>query len=73
MPELRNWVEWEKERDLQGLSTDEWLQLWRERRERVLDDFGAQLMLPSLLASMALDDLRSFAPNISGTRTRINW
>ena len=60
VPELRNWVEREKERDLQGLSTDEWLEALAERRERVSDDFGAQLMLPSLLAAMALEELRSF-------------
>ncbi len=60
IPKLKQWVAVEKERDLQSLDPAEWRELWQRRRERVLDEFGSKLMLPSLLAAMAIEDLRLF-------------
>ena len=60
LPELRQWVAHEKQRDLQSLDAAAWRRLWKERRERTLQDFGAKLMLPSLIAAMAVEELRAF-------------
>ena len=60
LPELEQWVADEKQRDLRALDAAEWRTLWEERRERTLQDFGAKLMLPSLVAAMAVEELRSF-------------
>jgi pyruvate,water dikinase len=60
IPELEQWVANEKQRDLGALDAAEWRTLWEERRERTLQDFGAKLMLPSLVAAMALEELRAF-------------
>jgi len=60
IPTLKQWAAAEKQRDLQSLDAAGWRDLWQRRRERVLEEFGAKLMLPSLLAAMALEDLRLF-------------
>jgi len=60
IPELIQWVEAERHRDLQSLDAAGWRELWELRRMRVLGQYGAKLMLPSLLAAMALEDLRQF-------------
>ena len=54
------WVADEKQRDLQSMDAAQWRKLWEDRRERALHEFGAKLMLPSLIAAMALEELRSF-------------
>jgi rifampicin phosphotransferase len=60
VPELKEWVAIEKQRELQSLDATAWRHLWEERRERALQDFGTRLMLPSLIAAMALEELRAF-------------
>jgi len=60
LPELNRWVAVEKQCDLQSLDAAQWRKLWEGRRERAIQDFGARLMLPSLIAAMALEELRSF-------------
>jgi len=60
LPELKGWVAREKRCDLQSLDAAAWRRLWVERRERTFQEFGAKLMLPSILAAMALEELRSF-------------
>jgi len=60
LPELNRWVEDEKQRDLQSMGLAELRDLWKTRRERVLQEFGAKLMMPSLIAAMAVEELRSF-------------
>lgn len=49
----------EKQRDLTQLETRQWLELWRDRERRVLDEFAPQSLLPSLIAAMALARLRA--------------
>ncbi len=60
LPEMEQWVASEKQHDLRSLDAAEWRKLWEDRRERTLQDFGAKLMLPSLVAAMAVEELRSF-------------
>ena len=60
LPELNRWVADEKRRDLQSIDAAQWRKLWEYRRERALQEFGANLMLPSLVAAMAVEELRSF-------------
>jgi pyruvate,water dikinase len=60
IPEFEKWVSQEKQRDLIALDNDAWLALWEERRARVMDDFGSQAMLPSMVAGMAMERLREF-------------
>ena len=60
VPELRKWVAEEKKRDLRSMNATEWRKLWEARREKALQDFGEKLMLPSLVAAMAVDELRAF-------------
>ena len=60
LPELKRWVAEEKQRDLRSLDAAEWRKLWEYRRGRALQEFGAKLMLPSLIAAMAVEELRSF-------------
>jgi len=60
LPQLNRWVADEKQRDLQSIDAAEWRKLWECRRERALQEFGAKLMLPSLVAAMAVEELRSF-------------
>ena len=60
IPELNRWVADEKQRDLQSIDAAGWRKLWEDRCERTLQQFGAKLMLPSLVAAMAVEELRSF-------------
>src|SRR5208337_1140386 len=43
-----------------GVETAEWLDLWDQRQRRVLDEFGAESLLPSLIVGMQLENLRAF-------------
>ena len=60
MPAFVAYVRTEKMRDLRALTTAEWLALWQERSARVMDEFAPQSLLPSLISSMVLEDLRAF-------------
>jgi pyruvate,water dikinase len=60
LPAFAQYVAAEKQRDLAGLETAEWLDLWRQRQRRVLDEFGAESLLPGLIAGMGLENLRIF-------------
>ena len=60
IPELKRWVVEEKHCQLQSLDAVQWRELWEDRRDRALQHFGAKFMLPSLIATMAREELRSF-------------
>jgi len=60
VPEFTAWVAEEKQRDLAALSVDEWLDLWQQRCRRVLDEFGPQSLLPSMIAAMGIERLEAF-------------
>jgi len=60
IPQFQRYVRNEKTVDLAALSTSQWLELWRDREREVLDRFAPDSLLPSLVAAMALDDLKCF-------------
>jgi pyruvate,water dikinase len=46
--------------DLASLSIGQLLERWQEQARRVLDVFGPRLLMPGLIGSMAMGDLRRF-------------
>jgi len=60
IPRFEQYVRDEKAVDLAALSISQWLELWQRREREVLDRFAPESLLPSLMAAMALDDLRCF-------------
>jgi pyruvate,water dikinase len=60
IPQFQRYVLDEKTVDLAALSTSQWLKLWQDREREVLDRFAPDSLLPSLVAAMALDDLKCF-------------
>jgi len=59
VPEFAAWCAEEGARDLAALTNDELVAAWRERERRVMDDFGPASLLPTLIAEMAVADLRA--------------
>jgi phosphohistidine swiveling domain-containing protein/uncharacterized membrane protein (DUF106 family) len=49
-----------KRMDLNSLSTDQLLTLWGDDEGLVLDTFGPRLLMPGLIAAMAVGELRAF-------------
>jgi len=60
IPEFAAWVQAERAKDLTTLSTAGWLDLWKAREHRIMDDFAPHSLLPSLLCGRALGQLREF-------------
>jgi len=60
VPAFTGYVEEEKARDLAGLDADGWCRLWKERKQRVLDDFGPRSLLSAMISATLLRDLRAF-------------
>lgn len=60
LPRFVAWVREEKQRDLQALSVREWRERWEAREKRVLDEFAPQTLLPSLIVTQMLQQLRAF-------------
>ena len=60
IPEIKAWVARSREQDLPALSTEDLIALWREREHQVLDVFGPQTLLPSLICGMVWADLEAF-------------
>lgn len=59
-PAMAGYVAEAKRRDLKRLSPGQWIALWQQHEARVMDVFGAQSLLPSLIASMAMGELSVF-------------
>ena len=59
-PAMEKFVQAARQVNLASLSTDQLIDAWRERCGAVLDDFGAESIVASMIASHALDDLRTF-------------
>lgn len=59
-PEIAAYVAANKPMDLKSLSTNWLVELWQEHEKLVLGSFAPQLLLPSLVSSMAMEDLRAF-------------
>ncbi len=60
IPAFVEWCRQEKKRDLPALSTQELIDLWHEREQRVLGEFAPQSLFPSLIGGMALAELKTF-------------
>lgn len=58
LPGYLEWVAGERKRRLESLSEGELLSLLEERRERVLDRFAPEAMLPGLLGGWELQELQ---------------
>lgn len=59
-PSLERHVAAERQIDLQSLSAEQLIERWYCNEQVVLDEFGSRSLLPSLICSVALDELRSF-------------
>ena len=59
-PAFARYVADAKRVDLQRLSTDGLIEHWQECERQVLDTFGAQSLMPSLIGEMAISELRAF-------------
>ena len=45
--------------DLPSLSTSRLIECWQDREKQVLDSFGAESLMPSLISEMAIAELRA--------------
>ncbi|MCL2640746.1 MAG: hypothetical protein FWD53_07875, partial [Phycisphaerales bacterium] len=64
-PEFRQWIREESQVDLSRLGVAEWLEVWRRRAKRIMDEFAPWSLLPSLICGKVLADLRNFlAPHM---------
>jgi pyruvate,water dikinase len=59
-PEIEAYIEREKAVNLKTLGAAELVALWESREKQVMDVFGPELLLPSLIGGMALAELRAF-------------
>jgi len=60
MPAFAHFCRAEKAVDLAALSSQEWIDRWERLEQSVLGEFAPLSLLPSLIAAMALQDLRTF-------------
>ena len=60
MPAFAHFCRAEKGVDLAALSSREWIDRWDRLEQSVLGEFAPLSLLPSLIAAMALQDLRAF-------------
>jgi phosphohistidine swiveling domain-containing protein len=59
-PAIQTWVAQARRQDLGALSTEELIARWHESEHQVLDIFGPETLLPSLICAMAWTDLETF-------------
>ncbi|MCY2988427.1 MAG: PEP-utilizing enzyme [Planctomycetota bacterium] len=59
-PSLARYVADAKQLDLRSLSAEQLVDCWQTHEQQVLDTFGPQSLLPSLISEMALAELRVF-------------
>ena len=59
-PALAKYVKAARQIDLASLSNDQLMDAWRDRSRVVLDRFGPESIVASLLAGYAIDELRTF-------------
>ena len=60
IPEIKAWVARSRGQNLRALSSEELIGLWVERERQVLDVFGPETLLPSLICGMVWADLETF-------------
>ncbi|HEV8291581.1 MAG TPA: PEP/pyruvate-binding domain-containing protein [Tepidisphaeraceae bacterium] len=59
IPKFVAWCSEEKKRNLQSLDTQQLIDLWNTRHDRVLNDFAPWPLLPSMVCAMALAELKT--------------
>ncbi len=59
-PTIVDYVKDARSVPLDGLSTEKFVEIWHQREKQVLDVYGAELLMPSLISGMALGELRTF-------------
>ena len=60
VPEIDSWLRQEAARDLRSLDAEGLIALWMERERKVMDEFGADAFLPSMIEALAVAELRGF-------------
>ena len=60
VPEIESWVARSRGLNLSSLPAEDLIGVWREREKQVLDVFGPQTLLPSLICGMVWADLETF-------------
>ncbi|MEO8078707.1 MAG: PEP/pyruvate-binding domain-containing protein, partial [Acidobacteriota bacterium] len=60
VPEIDAWVARSRRENLRSLSAEALMALWRERERQVLDIFGPETLLPSLICGTVWADLAAF-------------
>jgi rifampicin phosphotransferase len=60
VPEITRWVAWARDQDLTGLSNEDLIAQWQESERQVLDTFGPDTLLPSLICGIVWADLEAF-------------
>jgi pyruvate,water dikinase len=60
VPQITRWVASARAQDLTTLSTEELIALWHESGRQVLDTFGPETLLPSLICGTVWADLEAF-------------
>ncbi len=59
-PKVKQYVREEKKRDLMSMRSEKLIDLWQERKRRVLDEFAPDTLIGSLIYGMALEELEKF-------------
>ncbi len=60
VPAIDAWLQQETACDLSNLDNEQLIARWSERECRVMNDFGAEVFLPSMIEALALADLHNF-------------
>jgi hypothetical protein len=60
VPEIESWVGRSRGLNLSSLSVEDLIAVWWEREKQVLDVFGPETLLPSLVCGMVWADLETF-------------
>ncbi|MCM2373736.1 PEP/pyruvate-binding domain-containing protein [Aporhodopirellula aestuarii] len=60
VPAIDGWLQREAARDLSCLDNENLVELWTKREKKVMDEFGADAFLPSMIEALAVAELRGF-------------
>ena len=60
LPSVKTWCEQQVSVDLAELDDKALIDLWQTQQQQVLDEFGVNAFLPSMVEALATSDLRSF-------------
>ena len=60
IPEVLKWSVDQEEKDLTQLSDEDLVKLWNEQAEKVMSEFGNAAFMPSMVETLAVENLKSF-------------